>query len=558
MDNVRLILFAALSVVILLLWQAWEQDFGSKSTPTPAVTQNQAPPSESKPAKSDVPDVVIPAAPSEHATVSPDKQAAAAVKSEIIIVRTDLLEVKIDLLGGTINEADLLAYPVKVEEPDKPYRLMQNIRPRLFIAQTGLLGEHSPDHHALFSAPPGSQFTLKDGENRLEVPLKWTSPSGMTVVKTFIFQRGDYVIDVRQTVTNASNTAWIGRQYGQFQRSSEDKNGEARFIYTYTGGVIYSPDKKYEKISFDDMQDESLSRSFSQGWVAMIQHYFLGAWIPPTKENYHYYSKYLGDEVYSLGLVSPEKTIAPGQVGDFSLRLFVGPKLQNRLEQLADGLELTVDYGFLTVISKPLFWLLEYIHKLIGNWGWSIAILTLLIKLLFYKLSEASYRSMANMRRLQPKLQALRERYGDDRQRMSQALMDMYKKEKINPFGGCLPMIVQIPVFIALYWVLLESVELRHAPFILWIHDLSSKDPYYILPLLMGVTMFVQQKLNPAPPDPVQAKVMMALPFIFTAFFAFFPSGLVLYWFVNNLLSIAQQWLITRRVEKAASKNANS
>ncbi|MEA2093768.1 MAG: membrane protein insertase YidC, partial [Pseudomonadota bacterium] len=325
---------------------------------------------------------------------------------------------------------------------------------------------------------------------------------------------------------------------------------ESTFIHTYMGGVLYSPEEKYEKISFDDMIDGKLDRKVTDGWVAMIQHYFLAALIPETGEEDRYYTNTLSGARYVIGMISPLQTIAAGESGSFSTRLYAGPKLQDEMARVAPGLELTVDYGVLTVLSQPLFWLLNAIHNLVGNWGWAIILLTILIKLAFYKLSETSYRSMANMRKLAPRMKSLKERYGDDRQKLNQAMMEMYKKEKINPLGGCLPILVQIPVFIALYWVLLESVEMRQAPFMLWLQDLSSPDPYYVLPLLMGATMLIQQKLNPAPLDPIQAKVMMALPVVFTVFFAFFPSGLVLYWVVNNTLSIAQQWVITKRIEQ--------
>ncbi|TPW17906.1 MAG: preprotein translocase subunit YidC, partial [Halothiobacillaceae bacterium] len=411
------------------------------------------------------------------------------------------------------------------------------------------------DHHALYTAE-SKEYTLPAGQEKLQIPLRWESGDGLVVTKIFTFRRGDYTIDVDYQVENKTAQPWQGRQYRQLQRSSQGDVNQSRLIYTYTGGVIYSEQEKYEKISFDDMKDKDLGRNITGGWAAMIQHYFVAAWLPDQKESNYFYSKKAGEERFILGMVSPDVTVAPGATQTLVNRLYVGPKIQDTLESLAPGLELTVDYGFLTVIAKPIFWLLRYLYELIGNWGWAIAAVTLCIKLVFFKLSEASYRSMANMRRLQPKMLAIKERYGEDRQRMSQAMMELYKKEKINPFGGCLPMLVQIPVFISLYWVLLESVELRQAPFILWIHDLAAPDPFYVLPLLMGITMFIQMRLNPAPPDPIQAKIMMALPFVFPLFFAFFPSGLVLYWVVNNVLSISQQYVITRRIDKAATANA--
>jgi YidC/Oxa1 family membrane protein insertase len=357
-------------------------------------------------------------------------------------------------------------------------------------------------------------------------------------------------VEVEHQVRNLGDEDWSARPYHQLQRTPLQQ--QSRFLYTYTGGVLYSPEEKYQKISFDDMQDENLNRDVKGGWAAMIQHYFLSAWIPPAEQTARYYSRALQGERYVIGMIGPAMNVAAGSDQASQMRLFVGPKLQHVMEEVAPGLELTVDYGMLTILAQPIFWLLENIHALVGNWGWAIIILTILIKLAFYKLSETSYKSMANMRKLAPRLQALKERYGDDKQKLNQAMMDMYKKEKINPLGGCLPILVQIPVFIALYWVLLESVEMRQAPFMLWIQNLSAPDPYYVLPLIMGATMLIQQKLNPAPMDPIQAKVMMILPIVFTVFFAFFPAGLVLYWVVNNALSIAQQYVITKRVEAAS------
>ncbi len=327
-------------------------------------------------------------------------------------------------------------------------------------------------------------------------------------------------------------------------------------VITYTGAVISTPEQRYEKISFDDIAKKELNQPVKDGWVAMIQHYFLGAWVPNPGETNDFYTRVVGGNRYMVGMRGAAQAVPAGATGDFRTRLYVGPKLQGVLADIAPNLQLTVDYGMLTIIAEPLFWLLKWIHNIVGNWGWSIIILTLLIKLAFYKLSETSYRSMANMRRLAPELTRLKELYGDDKQKMNEAMMGLYKKEKVNPLGGCLPILVQIPVFIALYWVLVESVQLRQAPFMFWIKDMSIPDPFYVLPLVMGVTMFVQQKLSPAPPDPIQAKVMMALPIVFTFMFLWFPSGLVLYWVVNNMLSIAQQWVITKRVESGADAAA--
>ncbi|MEW8396763.1 MAG: membrane protein insertase YidC, partial [Candidatus Thiodiazotropha sp.] len=374
-----------------------------------------------------------------------------------------------------------------------------------------------------------------------------------SINKQFVFRRGSYLADVSYLVDNRSADGWAARDYGQLQRMEPSSDGNGFTTYTYTGGVFYNPKDKYEKVDFDEMAKKKLNVESDHGWLAMIEHYFLSAWIPPKDQVEHYYTNALSGGKYLIGSYSPTVTVEAGEKKTLSRQLYIGPKLQDQLEVIAEGLELTVDYGWLTVIAKPIFWLLKSINNWIGNWGWSIIILTLLIKAAFFKLSETSYKSMANMRKFTPRIQAIKDRYGDDKQRIQAAMMELYKKEKINPLGGCLPILVQIPVFIALYWVLLESVELRQAPWVLWIDSLSEKDPYFILPLIMGVSMFVQQKLNPAPPDPMQAKIMMTLPFVFTIFFAFFPAGLVLYWVVNNLISIAQQWYITRKIEQAAS-----
>ncbi|MFP5506555.1 MAG: membrane protein insertase YidC [Gammaproteobacteria bacterium] len=543
MDNQRLFLFIALSFVALMLWEAWQRDY---APPPPAATTETAAVAEA----TGTPPADLPEAAPQVPVAQPMAETAVARAARVRVV-TDVLDLEIDTRGGDLRQADLLHYPVSPKAPDKPVRLLSDVPPDVFVIQSGLRTQTGtePTHHVVFSAQR-EEYRLAPGQTELVVPLTWTSPEGVTVTKRYRFQPGSYEIGLEQEVANASGGDWQGYQYRQLQRSEVGRDSSSYFIYTYTGGVIYSPEEKYEKIDFADMAKSDLSRSINDGWAAMIQHYFLGAVIPNAGEPNQYYTRALGDGRFVLGLVGPTVTVADGASQVFASRLFVGPKLQDHLAEVAPGLELTVDYGMLTIIAKPIFWLMDKIHTLVGNWGWAIIILTLLIKLVFYKLSETSYRSMAQMRKLAPRLQALKERYGDDRQKLNQAMMDIYRTEKINPLGGCLPILIQIPVFIALYWVLLESVEMRQAPFILWLTDLSAKDPYFVLPLIMGVTMFIQQKLNPAPLDPVQAKVMMVLPFIFTVFFAFFPSGLVLYWVTNNILSIAQQWVITKRVEQ--------
>ena len=544
MDNQRLFLFVALSFVILLLWQSWVEDYGPQ--PPAEVTES----TPATPAPADGED--LPATPQTPEATDTALPFTDLLKSaDAIEVETDLFRIRIDTTGGDLRQADLLDYPATTKPDSPPFRLLNDSLPNLFIVQSGLRAASGaePTHHAVYSVEQ-TDWRMQDGADTLVVPLVWRSPEGVEVVKRFTFHRGSYVVDIEHVVTNNSGSDWQGREYRQLQRTQVAETGQSTFIYTYMGGVIYSPEEKYEKVKFEEMLEQNLDRTITDGWAAMLQHYFLGALVPATGTAEHYYTKALSNARYVIGMITPTwRTVADGDTGVFSTRLFIGPKLQDEMREVATGLELTVDYGLLTVLSQPLFWLLKFFHGLIDNWGWAIILVTLVVKLVFFKLSETSYKSMANMRKLTPRLKSLKERYGDDKQKLNQAMMEMYKKEKINPLGGCLPILVQIPVFIALYWVLLESVELRHAPFMLWIQDMSSPDPYYILPLLMGATMFIQQKLNPAPMDPVQAKVMMVLPVVFTVFFAFFPSGLVLYWVVNNTLSIAQQWVITRRIE---------
>jgi YidC/Oxa1 family membrane protein insertase len=553
MDNLRLLLLFALAIVLLLIYQAWMEDYGSA---IPAKTVEQ-PETEKAPKPASVPSVSsVPDRPSPPASAAPFGSGQAA-RPDLISVETDLLKLEISLRGGTIASAWLKDYSVSVEDSETKFRLFKPNVPNLFVAQSGLLGGEEegqlPTHEANFVSARDS-FSLGPEQDELIVDLLWTHPSGVEVKKRYRFERGSYVIQLTQEVTNKTGSALAVRSYEQLQRTDLVDPNASRFVYTYTGGVYYSPEDKYVRESFDAMRKEKLQRVVSDGWIAMIQHYFMSAWIAPTGTVQTFYTNVLDNSRYIIGMYSETATLPDGTSHSFANRLFAGPKLQDALATIAPGLDLAVDYGWLTVLAQPIYWLLSKVDVVIGNWGWSIIILTVLIKAAFYKLSETSYKSMANMRRMTPRIQALKDRYGDDKQRMNQAMMDLYRKEKINPLGGCLPILVQIPVFISLYWVLLKSVELRQAPFALWINDLSSPDPYFVLPLIMGVSMFVQQKLNPAPPDPIQAKVLMSLPFVFTVFFSFFPAGLVLYWVVNNVLSIAQQWHITRKIEKAAVK----
>ena len=533
----------ALSFVLIMLWQAWQEDYGKP-------TQDNLPEQATVTGREDVPitprDTII--------TETEEQPTAIRKKGKTISVKTDVLDLEIDETGGTISLAKLVKYPLELGG-NEPVQLLHDNTEGVYLVQGGLLSQsNAPTHENVFVAP-GDRYELKEGNNKLNVSLTWVSDSGVKVIKTYEFRRGEYLINVRYQVINDSIESWTGRAYGQIQRTSPETS-RARMIYTYTGAVLSTPEKPYEKIEFDDMRENKLKIDTAGGWIAMLQHYFVTAIVPENREElYHYYTLALDDERYAIGAITPARTISPGATETFEQKIYAGPKIQEDLEQIAPNLELTVDYGVLWFIAKPLFWCLQQFHDLSGNWGWAIILVTLMLKIIFYRLSAAGYLSMANMRKVQPRILAIRERYKNDRARLNQAMMEIYKQEKINPLGGCFPILIQIPVFIALYWVLLESVELRQTPFILWIKDLSGPDPYFVLPVLMGITMIIQQKLNPAPMDPVQEKIMMMLPLVFTVFFAFFPSGLVLYWVVNNILSIAQQWLITRKIEKAASKS---
>lgn len=553
MDNMRLFLFGGLALVLMMIYQAWQRDYGPQPQP---VVETTAPISESvSPGMTGaVPDVQIAAPAVDNAAPTAVPQTIEAVTAPTIKITTDLLDVEVGTQGGDILNVFLRDYPVALETPDEKFKLMTSGAVNRFIAQSGLIGsdkEIAPTHEALFTSTQ-QEYKLAEGEDFVEVVLTWQHPSGITVNKRYTFKRGSYEVELRHEVINNSGNSWAARVYHQLQRSRPPEGEGNLFLYTYTGPAIYTQEGKYEKYTFDDIEEAQLSRNTTHGWISMLQHYFLGAWIPPADEKTHLYTNKLSNNRFLVGMYSPLVNVAHGARYDFTSKLFVGPKLQQEMEMAAPGLELTVDYGWLTVLAKPIYWLLQQMYAISQNWGWAIIFLTIIIKAAFFKLSETSYKSMANMRRLAPRMQALKDRYGDDKAKMNQATMEMYKKEKVNPLSGCLPIMVQIPVFIALYWVLLESVELRQAPFIFWLEDLSLKDPYYVLPFLMAASMFVQQKLNPAPIDPMQAKIMMSLPFVFGIFFAFFPSGLVLYWVVNNLISITQQYIITRKIEKEA------
>ena len=556
MDNVRLILIMSLGFILLLMYKAWQQDYGPKPQQPVASTSTTAGqnldntsssvPSISNSSSEEIPTITSTTSPVELPVA---KNTHPLASNSRIFVETDVFKLELDTMGGDVRRIYLPNYPVAIDKPDEPMILMNDTLPNLFVAQSGLVSKEGAPTHLTAYTSEKSHYKLKD--ESLDVKLSWQK-AGIKVTKIYTFHKGSYVIGVKYIVENNSENQWQGSLYGQFQRNKADLGG-SRFLYTYMGGAISSPDKLYEKITFDHMQDGSFNKEnrapWKQGWAAMLQHYFVAAWIPNPDQPYKYETAVFSGGRNALRLKGPQKTIAPNQQETFNITLYAGPKIQKKLGELAPGLELTVDYGWLWFLAQPVFWMMSKIHQWLGNWGWAIIIITIMIKLAFFHLSATSYKSMANMRRLQPRLASLKERYGDDKARLNKAMMEMYKKEKINPLGGCLPIVVQIPVFIALYWVLLDSIELRQAPFIFWIKDLSTQDPYYVLPVIMGITMFLQHHLNPAPVDPIQKKVMMALPFVFTIFFAFFPAGLVLYWVVNNILSISQQWVITKKID---------
>ena len=549
METTRLILVLSLTVVGMLLWQAWEQDYGRGATESGPVPSADSPlPAPAGPAAPEAP----PPGPAANAAPMPGAAPAAENAVARVTIETDVLRLEIGSRGAGIRRAELLRYPVSLEHRDEPFVLLNDSGPDFYVTQGGLLSHQpAPTDTAEFQSS-AETHTLAPGSDDLEVPFTW-SDAGITVRKIYELRRGSYAIGVRYEIENGGADPWQGSAYSQIQRVDPGRAGR-RLVYTYIGAVLSSPEERYQKIDFAKMREQKFDQEVTAGWAAMLQHYFVIALIPgDAGAAYRYYTMALPEERFAVGAVGPAITVAPGARGNIADRVYVGPKLQHVLRETAEGLDLTVDYGALWFIAKPLFWCLEQLRKITGNWGWAIVLVTVMLKLLFYHLSAAGYRSMANMRRVQPRLLAIRDRYKNDKTRLNQAMMQIYKEEKINPFGGCLPIVIQIPVFISLYWVLLESVELRQSGFVLWLHDLSTPDPYWVLPVLMGITMFFQQRLNPAPMDPVQQKVMQFMPFAFTIFFGFFPSGLVLYWLVNNILSIGQQWLITRNIERAAA-----
>ena len=557
MDNQRLLIWAFFLLMGWMTYQTWMQDYGPKP---PAPVEQQQPDlildETAAPAvDDDLPEIGAQPADVSDPISTEALEPAAVTAAPAITVRTDVFEVEIATAGGTLRKAVLLNYPVAKDRPDELVNLLSVAPLELGLIESGVRaagGAAEATHLSVFEGERDS-YELGDADE-LVVPLTWTDASGITVEKRYRFKRGSYGIDLEQVVTNGSNETWRGADYVRIKRHSAEIERSMFDVesYSFIGPIIYDGDKS-EKLDRDDLIDDGKYEYYSQqGWIGSIQHHFVRAAVPPSGNDFRFSVAVNGNVATSSAIRRNVVSVAPGTSETFPTSLFVGPKLQSQLEDIDETLKLTVDYGWLTIISQPLFWLLSFVHGFVANWGLAIIVVTILIKLAFYKLTESSGRSMAKMRNLQPRMKALQDRYKDDRQALSQAMMDLYKREKVNPAAGCLPILIQMPFFLAFYWVLLESVEMRQAPFALWITDLSTRDPYFILPLIMGVSMFLQQKLNPAPTDPVQAKVMQIMPIMFTVFFAFFPSGLVLYWVTNTLLSIAQQWKINRVVELEA------
>jgi YidC/Oxa1 family membrane protein insertase len=547
MDSQRLILFFVFSFSVFMLLDAWQRE---QPPARPAA-------SEAGKAEKAVPPSAQPPVPGDILTATqgavPQQGRAAPETGVTIRVETDLLIAHLSSHGGDVRRLQLKNHRDTLER-SKDFVLFESGAERNYIAQAGLIGSGLPNHRTLYTAT-SDNYVLAAGQAQIEVRLAAPAAEGVQVTKVYRFRRGSYLIDVSFEVANASAAAIQPYAYFQLVRDDKPPAGDSAMMPTFTGVALYTDKDKFQKVAFADIEKGKTqhTKNSDDGWIAMLQHYFFSAWLPRSGVPREFYTRRLEDGLYSAGVIVPVGAVATGGSATVAVPLYAGPEEQEKLAKIAPGLDLTIDYGWLTVIAVPLFWVLAWLKLWVGNWGVAIILLTVIIKLLFYPLSAASYRSMAKMRVLAPKLQKLKDQYGEDRQRLQQAMMALYKTEKINPLGGCMPIVVQIPVFIALYWVLLASVELRQAPFMLWIDDLAAPDPWFILPILMAGTMFVQTWLNPEPPDPVQARVMKIMPIVFSVFFFFFPAGLVLYWLVNNVLSIAQQWRITRVLEREAA-----
>ena len=576
-DFQRTVLWVFFGMSLFLLWDRWlvytgkPSMFGTASAPpvtAPAPSTTEPP---SAPAAAGAPPSAIPApsaAPAAAPSAVPASPVPTVAKQPPVIIETDLIRATIDPDGAVLKRVELLKEKVapdwtasgllglitgKKEDTDRGVVLLDVNPTRVYVAQTGVVGADPayPNHRSPFTVVDGPR-KLEAGKDSLDLTLVSES-GGVRLAKTYTFHRGRYDATVKHEVTNLGATPITPSLYMQILRDGNKPEGESALYYTYTGPVLFTEQDKFKKIEFSAIEKNKpeLPKASKDGWVGMIQHYFVTAWVPKEGEQREFYARTVDKNLYSIGMLQPLTGIAPQSSVTSTAQLYVGPQDQHALAQLAPGLDLVVDYGWLTFLAKPIFWLLEFLHRIVGNWGWAIVLLTVIIKAAFYPLSAASYKSMARMKEVTPRMMKLREQYGDDKAKLNAAMMELYKNEKINPLGGCLPILVQIPVFISLYWVLLASVEMRNAPWMLWVQDLATPDAWFILPVLMMATMWIQYKLNPTPPDPVQAKVMMFMPLIFGVMFFFFPAGLVLYWLTNNILSIAQQWYVTKQIEKA-------
>jgi len=550
MDFQRIILIAGVAIISYLMVLQWNQDYGTQSIAPQQVTSVSA-----YDVDTIITDFAVATQPGNNSDIVV-AQAENAAAGSLIEVSTDTLKVVIDTQGGDIIQASLVDYLAEMEHSDVPFTLLEQNQQRTYVAQSGLIGVNGTDLRSrpIFNATQ-STYQLQEGQQSLEVILSLTDDTGALINKIYNFSRGSHLVNLTYAVDNRGTQPWSANLFGQLKRdrSADPTAAGGMGMSAYLGAAFSFPDEKYYRYDFDDMDDENLKRTELGGWVGMLQHYFVTAWVPnPQLRNS--YSTRVNNNNYIAGFVSPALELRAGESGTTSADFYAGPKIQADLEAISENLDLVVDYGWLWWISQPLFWLLNTMYGFVGNWGVAIMLTTLCVKAFFFYPSAISYRSMAKMRALAPEIAKLKEKFGDDRAKMSQGMMELYKREKANPLSGCFPIIIQMPVFIGLYWMLMETVELRHAPFMLWIHDLSVQDPYFVLPLLMGATMFIQQTLNPTPPDPMQAKIMKMLPIVFTVFFLWFPAALVLYWVTNNILSITQQYVITKRIEKTMAE----
>lgn len=550
MDFQRIILIAGVAIISYLVVLQWNQDYGTQAIAPQQVTSVSA-----YDVNTIITDFAVATQPSNNSDIIV-AQAKNTAAGSLIEVSTDTIKVIIDTQGGDIIQASLIDYLAEMEHSDVPFTLLEQNQQRTYVAQSGLIGVNGTDLRSrpIFNATQPT-YQLQEGQQSLEVVLSLTDDTGALINKIYTFSRGSHLINLTYAVDNRGTQPWSANLFGQLKRdrSADPTAAGGMGMSAYLGAAFSFPDEKYYRYDFDDMDDKNLKRTELGGWVGMLQHYFVTAWVP-NPELRNSYSTRVNNNNYIAGFVSPALELRAGESGTTSADFYAGPKIQADLEAISENLDLVVDYGWLWWISQPLFWLLNTMYGFVGNWGVAIMLTTLCVKAFFFYPSAISYRSMAKMRALAPEIAKLKKKFGDDRARMSQGMMELYKREKANPLSGCFPIIIQMPVFIGLYWMLMETVELRHAQFMLWIHDLSVQDPYFVLPLLMGATMFVQQTLNPTPPDPIQAKIMKMLPIVFTVFFLWFPAALVLYWVTNNILSITQQYVITKRIEKTMAE----